>query len=195
MSGSSLIPHPSSLVAPPYDALLIVSFGGPESPDDVQPFLENVTRGRNIPRERLLEVAEHYQHFGGVSPLNGEIRAMLMNSSRSSICTVRTCRFIGVIATGTPCSATRSSRWPTTASSTRWHCYFGLRFLFELPAISRRHCPCSGGSRGSRSANRRDPPLLQSSGIYRGRGGADGRGFGGIARQLPARCAFGLHRA
>lgn len=61
----------------PYDALLIVSFGGPEGPDDVLPFLENVTRGRNIPRERLLEVAEHYHHFGGVSPLNGEIRAML----------------------------------------------------------------------------------------------------------------------
>ncbi len=74
---SSLIPHPSSLVPPPYDALLIVSFGGPEGADDVLPFLENVTRGRNIPRERLLEVAEHYQHFGGVSPLNGEIRGLL----------------------------------------------------------------------------------------------------------------------
>jgi protoporphyrin/coproporphyrin ferrochelatase len=60
-----------------YDALLIVSFGGPEGPDDVLPFLENVTRGRNIPRERLLEVAQHYQHFGGVSPLNGEIRGLL----------------------------------------------------------------------------------------------------------------------
>ncbi len=61
----------------PYDALLIVSFGGPEGPDDVLPFLENVTRGRNIPRERLLEVAEHYHQFGGVSPLNGEIRGLL----------------------------------------------------------------------------------------------------------------------
>ncbi len=61
----------------PYDALLIVSFGGPEGPDDVLPFLENVTRGRSIPRERLLDVAEHYHYFGGVSPLNGEIRGML----------------------------------------------------------------------------------------------------------------------
>lgn len=60
-----------------YDALLIVSFGGPEGPDDVMPFLENVLRGRNVPRERLLEVAEHYQHFGGVSPLNGQVRAMI----------------------------------------------------------------------------------------------------------------------
>jgi ferrochelatase len=61
----------------PYDALLIVSFGGPEGPDDVLPFLENVTRGRNIPRERLLDVSEHYYHFGGVSPMNGEIRCLL----------------------------------------------------------------------------------------------------------------------
>ncbi|HSG73368.1 MAG TPA: ferrochelatase [Planctomycetaceae bacterium] len=60
-----------------YDSLLIVSFGGPEQPADVMPFLENVTRGRNIPRERLLEVAEHYQHFGGVSPLNQQVRDLM----------------------------------------------------------------------------------------------------------------------
>ena len=71
-------PHPSSFILhPSYDAILVVSFGGPEGPDDVLPFLENVTRGRNIPRPRLLEVAEHYQRFGGVSPLNGEIRSLL----------------------------------------------------------------------------------------------------------------------
>lgn len=60
-----------------YDAILFVSFGGPEGPDDVMPFLENVTRGRGIPRERLLEVAEHYQHFGGVSPINGQCRELI----------------------------------------------------------------------------------------------------------------------
>ena len=48
----------------------VLSFGGPEGPDDVMPFLENVTRGRGIPRERLEDVAEHYHHFGGVSPIN-----------------------------------------------------------------------------------------------------------------------------
>ncbi|MEV0650801.1 ferrochelatase [Phytomonospora sp. NPDC050363] len=53
-----------------FDALLWLSFGGPEGPDEVMPFLENVTRGRGVPRERLLEVAEHYRHFGGVSPIN-----------------------------------------------------------------------------------------------------------------------------
>jgi ferrochelatase len=59
-----------------YDAVLIVSFGGPEGPDEVIPFLENVLRGRNVPRERLLEVAEHYQHFGGVSPINAQNKAL-----------------------------------------------------------------------------------------------------------------------
>ncbi|MFZ5829219.1 MAG: ferrochelatase [Planctomycetota bacterium] len=62
---------------PHYDALLVLSFGGPEGPDDVMPFLENVTRGRNVPRERLLEVAEHYMAFDGVSPINDEMRALV----------------------------------------------------------------------------------------------------------------------
>jgi ferrochelatase len=61
----------------PYDAVLLLSFGGPEKPDEVLPFLENVTRGRGVPRERLLEVAEHYQHFGGRSPINDQNRALL----------------------------------------------------------------------------------------------------------------------
>ena len=61
----------------PYDAVLLLSFGGPEGPDDVMPFLENVTRGRGIPRERLEEVAEHYLHFGGRSPINDQNRALL----------------------------------------------------------------------------------------------------------------------
>ena len=61
----------------PYDAILLVSFGGPETRDDVLPFLENVTRGRGVPRERLLEVAEHYYHFDGVSPINAQNRALL----------------------------------------------------------------------------------------------------------------------
>ena len=60
-----------------YDALLFVSFGGPEGPDDVIPFLENVLRGKNVPRERLLEVAEHYNHFGGVSPINQQCKDLI----------------------------------------------------------------------------------------------------------------------
>jgi ferrochelatase len=60
-----------------YDAVLLVSFGGPEGPEDVVPFLENVTRGRGIPRERLEEVGAHYQLFGGVSPINAQNAALL----------------------------------------------------------------------------------------------------------------------
>ncbi len=73
------MPHAQPAVpdAAPYDAVLLVSFGGPEGPDDVVPFLENVTRGRGIPRERLAEVGEHYLHFGGRSPINEQNRAFL----------------------------------------------------------------------------------------------------------------------
>lgn len=61
----------------PYDSFLLVSFGGPEGPDDVMPFLENVLRGKNVPRERMLEVAEHYKSFGGISPINEQNRRLL----------------------------------------------------------------------------------------------------------------------
>jgi ferrochelatase len=60
-----------------YDAVLVLSFGGPEKHDDVIPFLENVLRGRNVPRERMLAVAEHYYHFGGKSPINDQTRALV----------------------------------------------------------------------------------------------------------------------
>jgi ferrochelatase len=63
--------------AAPYDALLVVSFGGPEAPEDVVPFLENVTRGRGIPPERLEEVGRHYFLFGGRSPINDLNRAFI----------------------------------------------------------------------------------------------------------------------
>jgi ferrochelatase len=60
-----------------YDALLVLSFGGPEKPEDVMPFLENVTRGRRVPRERLLEVEKNYALFGGRSPINDQTRALV----------------------------------------------------------------------------------------------------------------------
>jgi ferrochelatase len=60
-----------------FDALLFLSFGGPEGADDVMPFLRNVTRGRGIPEERLEEVASHYQRLGGISPINAQNRALI----------------------------------------------------------------------------------------------------------------------
>jgi protoporphyrin/coproporphyrin ferrochelatase len=62
---------------PAFDAVLVLSFGGPEQREDVIPFLENVLRGRNVPRARMLAVAEHYYHFGGKSPINDQNRALI----------------------------------------------------------------------------------------------------------------------
>jgi ferrochelatase len=62
---------------PVADAFLLLSFGGPEGPEDVLPFLRNVTRGRGVPEERLMSVADHYRHFGGVSPINDQNRALI----------------------------------------------------------------------------------------------------------------------
>src|SRR6266567_3722915 len=62
---------------PSYGAVLVLSFGGPEKHDDVIPFLENVLRGRNVPTERMLEVAGHYYHFNGKSPINDQNRALI----------------------------------------------------------------------------------------------------------------------
>ncbi len=60
-----------------YDAILVLSFGGPERSEDVMPFLENILRGKNVPRERMLEVAEHYYRFGGKSPINEQNRRLI----------------------------------------------------------------------------------------------------------------------
>lgn len=78
----SIIGDVSDAPAPPpvldrCDAILVLSFGGPEAPDEVRPFLENVTRGRGVPPERLDAVEEHYQHFGGVSPINARNRELV----------------------------------------------------------------------------------------------------------------------
>ena len=67
-----------------FEAALLLSFGGPEGPEQVRPFLENVTRGRNVPPERLDEVAEHYLHFGGVSPIN-RINLALITQLRAEL--------------------------------------------------------------------------------------------------------------
>ena len=71
------VPATDPAALAPYDGVLLLSFGGPEAPDDVIPFLQNVTRGRGIPPERLAAVAEHYLHFGGRSPINDQNRALL----------------------------------------------------------------------------------------------------------------------
>ena len=76
-----MVENPNA-AASPYDALLLLSFGGPEGPEEVVPFLENVTRGRGIPKERLAVVGEHYFLFGGVSPINAQCRALIAEIRR-----------------------------------------------------------------------------------------------------------------
>ena len=73
----SRMPESAQLAQLPYDSLLLVSFGGPEKREDVMPFLENVVRGKPVPKERLLEVAQHYYDLGGRSPINDQCRALL----------------------------------------------------------------------------------------------------------------------
>src|SRR5262249_34896592 len=77
------VPRDRRMTGPGYDAFLLVSFGGPEGPDDVLPFLRNVTRGRGIPDERLAEVAEHYRHFRGGSPSDAQRRELLAAVGRA----------------------------------------------------------------------------------------------------------------
>ena len=94
----------------PYDALLLVSFGGPEKPDDVLAFLRNVTRGKDIPDARLEEVGEHYFGFGGRSPINDQNRELIEALEADLKAAASTCRSTGAIATGSPTWPTRSPR-------------------------------------------------------------------------------------
>ena len=85
------------------DALLVLSFGGPEGPEDVRPFLDNVTRGRGVPPERLDEVAQHYLKFGGVSPINRLNRELIARVETEL--------------------ATRGLRLPVYFGNRNWHPY------------------------------------------------------------------------
>ena len=172
----------STSTTPTYDAILIVGFGGPEKPDDVMPFLENVTRGRNIPRERMLEVAEHYQHFGGVSPINSQVRDLIAalrpeldrhgvdlpiywgnrNWHPMLADTVRAMADAGV--------ETRPRRRPRC-----------LRLVFELPAVPRGHRARPRGRRPVVPARGQDAGLLQPPRLHRRQRRPRPRG----ARSLP----------
>ena len=93
----ALVPEDCKLMS--YDAVLLISFGGPEKREDVIPFLENVLRGRNVPYERLLEVAEHYYHFDGRSPINDQCRDLIRCCARRA----SNCPPTGVTGIGIPC--------------------------------------------------------------------------------------------
>ncbi len=131
-----------------YDALLVVSFGGPDGPDDVLPFLENVLRGRNVPRERMLEVAEHYYHFGGRSPINDQNRALIAALDKE----------LAAHGPHLPIYWGNRNWHPLLADTLRQMAADGVRralafvtqcvqFVFRLPAVSGEHRRGTGGSR------------------------------------------------
>ena len=101
-----------------YDALLVLSFGGPEGNEEVVPFLENVTRGRGIPRERLKVVGKHYFHFDGVSPLNGLNRELIGHVEAEL--------------------AARGMNLPVYFGNRNWH-PFGTEAIDQLAADGRRN--------------------------------------------------------
>ena len=136
-----------------YDAILVVSFGGPESKEEVIPFLENVLRGRNIPRERMLTVAEHYYHFEGKSPINQQTRELIAALQAE------------LERNGLKLPIYWGNRnWhpllPETLQKDEagWHpagagvCDFGLQFVLGMPAVSRGHCAGAERSWAGRAA-------------------------------------------
>ena len=131
-----------------YDALLIVGFGGPENPADVLPFLENVTRGRNIPRERLLDVAAHYDHLGGKSPINDQVRGLL---GAGLLGQSQLASYAGRYA------ARDGPGWRSAGIGCR---FGGVQFLFQLPPVSRGHRARPGQGRLHCASDRQDARLL-----------------------------------
>ena len=153
--------HPELLE--PYDAVLLVSFGGPEAPEEVVPFLANVTRGRGIPPERLAEVGEHYFLFGGRSPINDQCRMLLAALTRRA----------GGARTGHPAvlgqpqlravprpGAGRHRRGRPPAGAGRGHQRVPVVLL--LPAVPGE--PVRRGRRAA-GADRPDPALRQPPGF------------------------------
>ena len=131
------------------DALLLVSFGGPEKHEDVIPFLENVLRGRNVPRERMLEVAEHYYHFDGRSPINDQ--------NRELIAALREARDHSRLL-GKPQLASAAGRHRPPDARRRNPprdrvCDLGIRLVFRLP-------PVSGGYRARPRRGRQGAPQI-----------------------------------
>ena len=178
-----------------YDAFLLVSFGGPEGPDDVLPFLENVLRGRNVPRERMLEVAEHYQHFGGVSPINAQNRALIAALEQR----VRRGRPQAADLLGQPQLASAAARHAAADAGRRRAAgarvfHLRLQQLFRLPAVSREHRRRAGGGRRGGAADRQAAGLFQSSRLHRADDRADARGAAPDSSRAPdCRRTFAVH--
>jgi len=136
------------VLADRFDSLLLLSFGGPERTDDVIPFLENVLRGKNVPRERMLEVAEHYFHFGGKSPINEQNRAFdRCAGTRAQRAGTGAARLLGEQELASNAHGYARSYAGGRHSPGAGLRDIGFRFLFRLS-------PVSGGHRAGEDQNR-----------------------------------------
>ena len=176
-----------------FDAVLLLSFGGPEGPEQVMPFLENVTRGRGIPPERLADVAEHYLHFGGVSPINGINRELIDAAMRGA---TSTCRCTSATATGSRTSRTPSRPCGTTGFAAR-RCSPRRRGAATPAARSTsrtsRRARAAAGER--RAGTGEAAPVLRPSAVRGDVHRRDRRGRADAARDRARRCPAGVHRA
>ena len=181
---------------PDYDAFLLVSFGGPEGPDEVMPFLRNVTRGRGIPDERLAAVAEHYYAVGGVSPINQQCRDLL-EALRAGLPGGRpgSAHLLGQPQLGPLPDRDRGRDGRRRRPPRGGLRHLGLQLVLQLPAVPGRPRPGPGGGRPGRAADRQDPPLLQPPGVHRAvrRGRARRLGAAAAAGSRPG--PAGVHRA
>ncbi len=153
-----------------YDALLVVSFGGPEGMDDVMPFLSNVLRGRNVPESRMREVAHHYELFGGVSPINEQNRRLIGALERE----LEERRPAPARLLGQPQLAPSARRHPRADARRRRTerarlRHLRLQLLLRLPPVPRGHRAGARGRRRRRAARREAARLLQPPRLCRRR--------------------------
>ena len=142
----------------PYDAVLVLSYGGPAGPDDVLPFMRNATAGRGVPDERLLEVCGHYADFGGVSPINARNNEML-DALRTEL-------------------ARRGSRLPVVIGNRNWHPFVSEALRTLADAGARRMLSLTTSAYGSYSGCRqyREDTAAALACLAAGTDGATGRG-------------------
>ena len=142
----------------PYDAVLILSYGGPAGEDDVLPFMRNATAGRGVPDSRLLEVSGHYARFGGVSPINAR-NAELVRALRLEL-------------------ARRGSRVPVIIGNRNWHPFVSEALRELADGGARRILSMTTSAYGSYSGCRqyREDTEAAVSQLAVGSDGATGRG-------------------
>ncbi len=137
-----------------YEAILVVSFGGPEGPDDVIPFLENVLRGKDVPRDRMLAVARHYDYFGGVSPLNAQNRVLVAALQRELDSHGPQLPVFWGNRNFHPLLPATLEQMANAGVHRPGPVHVGLQLLLVVPSVSRRH-PAGAGNRGVQGAANR----------------------------------------